>query len=269
VYVCKETVEHLLLSAGEGHHHHRGDEELDFIGIQFPTFLIFITLISLVSTSLFYSNHTKLVEASGHHLPSFTSFLRPSRSRNTYSYTPPSSPIAIVLSNPFTTAPLLFTISLLLASLFLPASQHRPFDLLLASVETILTFSIAYPASVVLGTVLLQTSPERGMPGGRMEAFLRAMREIERHPHVLHLPAPHIWQLTPTILAPSSTASGEPSKGALVVTLELHVCRDVDDNDVLELTRWAHERCRGALSLGSRRRGEDEGAEVTIGIVKG
>jgi Co/Zn/Cd efflux system component len=28
VYVCKETVEHLLLSAGgqEGHHHHSGDE---------------------------------------------------------------------------------------------------------------------------------------------------------------------------------------------------------------------------------------------------
>jgi hypothetical protein len=30
VYVCKESVEHLLLSAGggEGHHHHRGDEEV-------------------------------------------------------------------------------------------------------------------------------------------------------------------------------------------------------------------------------------------------
>ena len=26
VYVCKETVEHLLLSSGEGHHHHHGDE---------------------------------------------------------------------------------------------------------------------------------------------------------------------------------------------------------------------------------------------------
>ena len=26
VYVCKETVEHLLLSSGDGHHHHHGDE---------------------------------------------------------------------------------------------------------------------------------------------------------------------------------------------------------------------------------------------------
>ena len=29
VYVCKETVEHLLLSSGESHHHH-GDEVEDF-----------------------------------------------------------------------------------------------------------------------------------------------------------------------------------------------------------------------------------------------
>jgi hypothetical protein len=34
VYVCKETVEHLLLSAGgeEGHHHHRGDEDESLAG---------------------------------------------------------------------------------------------------------------------------------------------------------------------------------------------------------------------------------------------
>lgn len=34
VYVCKETVEHLLLSAGEGegHHHHHGDEVTDIFG---------------------------------------------------------------------------------------------------------------------------------------------------------------------------------------------------------------------------------------------
>ncbi|TDL27884.1 hypothetical protein BD410DRAFT_781799, partial [Rickenella mellea] len=76
-------------------------------------------------------------------------------------------------------APLCFALALLLPSFLLPPSQHRLFDLLLAAVETVLTFSIAYPASVVLGTVLLQTSPERGLPGGRMEAFLRTMRENE------------------------------------------------------------------------------------------
>jgi hypothetical protein len=36
VYVCKESVEHMLLSFGqegkEGHHHHSGDEVLDITG---------------------------------------------------------------------------------------------------------------------------------------------------------------------------------------------------------------------------------------------
>lgn len=33
VYVCKETVEHILLSLGEGHHHHHfGDESPDHFG---------------------------------------------------------------------------------------------------------------------------------------------------------------------------------------------------------------------------------------------
>ena len=39
VYVCKETVEHILLSAGseEGHHHHFGDESESFVRwILFP-----------------------------------------------------------------------------------------------------------------------------------------------------------------------------------------------------------------------------------------
>jgi hypothetical protein len=32
VYVFKETVEHVLLSAGEGHHHHSGDEDVEVFG---------------------------------------------------------------------------------------------------------------------------------------------------------------------------------------------------------------------------------------------
>ncbi len=32
VYVFKETVEHILLSAGEGHHHHTGDEDVELFG---------------------------------------------------------------------------------------------------------------------------------------------------------------------------------------------------------------------------------------------
>lgn len=51
-------------------------------------------------------------------------------------------------------------------------------DLVLAMIIASVTFKVAYRASVVLGTVLLQTSPPRGLASGKMEAFLRAMREV-------------------------------------------------------------------------------------------
>ena len=118
-----------------------------------------------------------------------------------------------------------------------------------------------------------------------METFLRVMREVrnflifrlmfkiespfqlERHPDVLHLPAPHVWQLTPsTVNQRSSTAQ---SKEGLIVTLELHVRSSLDDARVLQLTRWAHDRCKGALNVSAREKGSVDESEVTIGIVRG
>ncbi|EJD01807.1 uncharacterized protein FOMMEDRAFT_20574 [Fomitiporia mediterranea MF3/22] len=280
VYVCKEAIEHLLLAAGDGHHHHPGDEDMALDGMGFPILLVLITVASLLSTCLLYDNHRKLIITSGHKLPSFSSILH--RSRNfSFSASNPISPTSLILANPFTVAPLLFSLALLLGALLLPPPQQESYDLLLALFEAVLTFKIAYPAAEVLGTVLLQTAPPRGFPGARMEAFLRVMREIERHPLVLHLPAPHIWQLTPSVtsLPPSSSFSTKSqmhdisSLDALVVTLELHVRRDTDDGELLTLTRWAHDRCRIALGLGvgAKDRGNDgeDGAEITIGIVKG
>ena len=58
------------------------------------------------------------------------------------------------------------------------SGQHRVADLILASLIAALTFKVAYRSSLVLGTVLLQTSPRRGLSNGKMEAFLRAMREV-------------------------------------------------------------------------------------------
>jgi hypothetical protein len=197
--------------------------------------------------------------------------------------------------------------------------QQRPADLFLAAVEVLFTFWVAYPAAVALAKVLLQTAPDRGMPGGQMEALLRAMREvcttshtlilntltptgsnqIKRHPNVLHLPAPHVWQLTAPSLTgllmsksrteeeherdqrhhhshpisqtrspqPNDHANGEHrrltggSGPSLIVTIQLHVDEHLEDVECLELTRWAWERCVRALGQG------EEG--VTVGIVRG
>ncbi|EJF61727.1 PAP2-domain-containing protein [Dichomitus squalens LYAD-421 SS1] len=277
VYVCKETVEHLLLSSGEGHHHHQGDEVASVLGIEFPIRLLFITLISLLSTAIFFNNHAKLVSTAGNRIPSLASLL-PSRSR--YSASAFTYPPALnnLFTNPYALAPIGFASAVLFTALSLPASQHRPFDLILAGLETIVTFNIAYHAAVQLGAVLLQTSPARGLAGGRMEAFLRAMREIERHPQVLHLPAPHIWQLTPSLAVSDADVVSSPYASAaavalekaqgpaqsLVVTLELHVRHDLEDAEVLKLTRWAWERCVHALHFGTRGGEGGEGeAEVT------
>lgn len=92
--------------------------------------------------------------------------------------------------------------------------------------------------------------------------------QVERHPQVLHLPAPHIWQLTPTPAAYSMTTGGT-SVESLVVTMELHVRHDLADDEVLKLTRWAWEKCASALGGGRLGKGVDGGSEVTVGVVRG
>jgi len=102
-----------------------------------------------------------------------------------------------------------------------------------------------------------------------MEAFLRAMKELQKHPQVLHLPPPHIWQL--------AAPSGGPEKRALdnaeslIVAIELRVRNDLGDEDVLRLTRWAWEKCIFALGANVtwEEKGKGEGPEVTVGVVRG
>ena len=48
----------------------------------------------------------------------------------------------------------------------------------MAAIDTAFTFKVSYDASVILGTVLLQTAPQRGLSDGRMESFLRVMKEV-------------------------------------------------------------------------------------------
>lgn len=183
--------------------------------IDFPPFLLLMTMMSLLVSAIGFDNQAKLVSSMCpplriHHEILIFLFkivannfippihvLLPAR----YRYRSPSYPpyLANLLSNPYTLAPLFFCTSLFGTYLFVPSYvallhylafkglidkihrfQHREFDLLLAAVETIVTSYLAYPAAVALGSILLQTAPSRGLPGARMEAFLRAMREV-RH----------------------------------------------------------------------------------------
>lgn len=256
VYVFKETVEHVLLSAGEGHHHHPGDEDVETLGIDFPTILPLLTLLSLFANSLLFDNHSKLVNVTGSQLPPLSALFDPSRFQYSQHTAEPSSRLDRLLRNPFSLVPVSASVLILLTSAIISSSSHRTFDLLLAAAEATAMFHLAYPSCKSIGAVLLQTAPARGLSAGRMESFLRAMREIERHPQVLHLPPPHIWQLAPSVGTPQP----------LVATLELRVAADLGDAEVLKLTRWAWERCMLALGLAGR---EQDGGGVTVGIVRG
>lgn len=70
--------------------------------------------------------------------------------------------------------------------------HHAHADVLVSSLETVVTFTIAYPAAVALGKVLLQTAPERGFPVGQTEAFLKVMRDVSspsreiKYPHLIN-----------------------------------------------------------------------------------
>ena len=74
--------------------------------------------------------------------------------------------------------------------------------------------------------------------GGKSVFFLALMhakkkkKHVERHPHVLDLPAPHIWQLTPSLTTASWMTGGskrhlsnpeDEDEDLFVVALEIHV----------------------------------------------
>ena len=69
----------------------------------------------------------------------------------------------------------------------------------------------------------------------------------------------------------ANVASSSFANDQLVVTMEIHVRRDLGDDDVLALTKWAWERCVNALGGYKEFRdiGEVGGPEVTVGVVRG
>lgn len=84
-----------------------------------------------------------------------------------------------IICNPFTLTVLIFASTLTISSLLIPAQQLAPLDKVVALLESIAMFYIAYPAAVTTGKVLLQTAP----PGietldGDMGRLKRVIEEV-------------------------------------------------------------------------------------------
>ncbi|EST07321.2 ATP phosphoribosyltransferase, catalytic domain protein [Kalmanozyma brasiliensis GHG001] len=260
VYVLKESVEHALLegegSGASGHDHSHAHAEK--VGIEMPNLLLALSLAACVLSNMVMGNHAKLVAAcgiststtgppGGRHGRSGSVLMRPSQL---------ASPFLALLANPFSLTVLFFASSLLFAGLTMHGIQIAALDKVLAGLESVAMFYVAYPASVALGKVLLQTAP-RDSP--HVQALHRALKGVEANPLVAYVHPPNVWQLTPPTTAHSqqdgvltSSARSHGSKNAaLVVGVTVVLREGAKDEDVLEMTRWTWERL--AVSVGAGR----------------
>ncbi|PWN28414.1 hypothetical protein BDZ90DRAFT_274151 [Jaminaea rosea] len=254
VYVCKESIEHVLLEGGEseaaaaeggvdggslnvamgggaGHHHHDGlvtpSGPLSAAtnpGTQLPTVLLVLATVACLFANLFMANHASLVAASGlstSSSPSSQASRRRAHGRSASVLVSTSQmaagPFLSLLSNPFSLTVLFFSSSLLFAALSLSPLQVQALDKVLAGLESVAMWYVALPASKVLGKVLLQTAPNVSKEeGGRAQLvqLMRATKALEVEPLIEHIAAPNVWQLTPSTSAYQGGTKHGKSGGA-------------------------------------------------------
>ncbi|GAA5856600.1 hypothetical protein JCM9279_002981 [Rhodotorula babjevae] len=284
VYVCKESVEHVLLLHGphdaEGAHGagHGGvghGEGLAVLGeghgdsIALPTRALFLSAACAVTLALFARNHAGLSHALSRRAA--TSSSKPSAAQ--LALGPPAVLTALV--NPFTATVLLFSVGLLGAAVVLPPAQLAPVDKVVALLESAAMFYVAQPAASATGHVLLQTSPGKGTAAVRAVEGL--VSELEALPAISSVDPPHIWQLSSSTssLSPSSSSSSSssaapPTPGpTLIATLTLHAHPHATDAERLAVTQHVRERVKRANErLRDRGRGEGE-VEVCVQVKRG
>ena len=142
--------------------------------------MLWAAVCSVTATAALYGNHAKLERLTFSRLAPFTSTFRSifTKSRPL----PEEEPTSLwsrLSRNPFVITPILFSLAIIATSMG-SLEHHRITDLALAALLAVVTFKVAYQACVVLGEVLLQTSPQRGAAGGRIENFQRVTREVSR-----------------------------------------------------------------------------------------
>ncbi|CAK5277300.1 unnamed protein product [Mycena citricolor] len=241
VYVCKEALEHLLLSAdaGDGHHHHAGDE---VAGILFPLITTFSTFCALAGTAFILDSHARLLETRG---LSFASQARADGTSGTCSF----------------------------ESVLCDATPHRAGDLGHRPGCSPGRAPAGGPCAGWCSQCCdIQCSLQglyraRGRPVANCACSGTAFRadggisasdaRCGETPASPPSSRAHIWQL--------AADGGLEDGDGMVVTLEVHVSPTLGDDDVLVLTRWVRDRVATALGMG----GSSGQAEVTVGVVRG
>lgn len=154
--------------------------------VTLPIALLALSAILSLTSALAFRNHQTLSATVG---PSGLAFSR-SKSRST------QASLLGLVANPFTLTILLFSVGLFLSALTIPgyvsqvlsislkkaenfhclSVQLAPLDKVVALLQSIAMFYIAYPAAVATGQVLLQTSPVS--ESSQMAAFASGLRDV-------------------------------------------------------------------------------------------
>jgi hypothetical protein len=158
--------------------------------------------------------------------------------------------------------------------MFLSRLQLAPLDKIIALLQSVTMFYVAYPAAVATGKVLLQTAPP--IESDNMSGLVSRLHEVsnyvcwnlgwyektkvtyvvcqlESHPLVVDIPPPHVWQLMPNsrLLTKQTARPGDVSSSSIIVaTLSIHISPDATDNDILDITQLAREKCAPILGTG-------------------
>ncbi|GAA5967287.1 hypothetical protein JCM3765_005591 [Sporobolomyces pararoseus] len=278
VYVCKESIEHVLLlhgpleEGGEGGGHGSGHGAVGHgegrMGgggggtphsgaiepIAFPMTVLLLSAILAVLSATCFDTHSELSQA----------VQSPSDTARNSDKGGLQSRRRIAVFNPFTMTVAGFGIGLFGAALVLPPAQLSPLDKILSLLVSISMFYIAYPAAQATGKILLQTAPAKETREAR--GIQQGFKDIESHPLILSIESPHVWQLFSS--SPSSTPHSRSSTSTTtpttVVTLTVIVKPDVDEKGMFEVTNWVEERVRNAGNVSTN--GSPGSREVTVEV---
>ena len=103
----------------------------------------------------------------------------------------------------------------------------------------------------------------------------RASAQVENHPLVVSIAAPHIWQLTASPHSPPSSSSSDPYRrrstndaagSSLVATLQIKVKHDASDEQILQITQFARERCAPGMKWGTISQSPETGGAEMGGL---
>ncbi|GAA5907596.1 hypothetical protein JCM8208_000013 [Rhodotorula glutinis] len=278
VYVCKESIEHVLLLHGphdaEGAHGagHGGvghGEGLAVMGegsgdsITLPIRALFLSAACAIALAVFARNHAGLSLALSRRSSTSSSSSSSSTKSAAAAQLAIMGPPAILtrLVNPFTATVVVFAVGLGGAAVVLPAAQLAPLDKVVALLESAAMFYVAQPAASATGHVLLQTSP-----GGSSAAVRAVEGLLEALPAVSSVDPPHIWQLSPSSSSSSSSTSPSPT---LIATLTLYAHPHATDAERLGVTEHVLERVKRANErLRDWGQGEEE-VEVCVQVKRG